>query len=119
MIDTETVFKNIYPESGARPHTVSWTVDTDLPYFNGHFPQTPILPAIAIVDASTYVLQRALNQPDLTVKVVVSAKFLSPIVPAQKVRIEIRDQGGQQWLVEWKEDVPAHARLLATLSVQI
>ena len=117
MIRPEVVFKKMYPEGSGGVLAVVWKVDPELPYFNGHFPQTPILPAIAIVDASTYFLQRALAQPELTVKTVSVAKFLSPIQPGQTVHVELLKQGEKDWQIEWK-DGAKEARLLATLRVQ-
>lgn len=119
MIRPEVVFKNIYQASASPAQSVEWTVNGDLPYFNGHFPQNPILPAIAIVDASTYLLQRALNQPQLKVKTISVAKFLSPIVPGQTVHISWQKHGEQEWQIEWKENSASGSRLLATLRVQL
>jgi 3-hydroxymyristoyl/3-hydroxydecanoyl-(acyl carrier protein) dehydratase len=119
MIQPSVVFKTMYPEGSERPHAIDWKVDASLPYFNGHFPGTPILPAIAIVDASTYVLQRALDQADLRLKTVAVAKFLSPILPNQQVHIELQKQGENEWQIEWSDTSAAEPRLLATLRVQL
>ena len=117
MIAPAEVFKEIYPSGAARPLSVVWTVKGDLPYLNGHFPQSPILPAVAIIDASTYLLGRALDQEDLTLKCILMAKFLSPVVPGQQVRIDLASGPDREWQIEWKEEVTA--RVLATLRVQI
>ena len=119
MIQPAVVFKSMYPEGSARPMAVDWKVDPSLPYFNGHFPGTPILPAIAIVDASTYVLQRALGEPGLRLKAVAVAKFLSPIQPNQQVHIELQKQGEKEWQIEWTDTAQAEPKLLATLRVQL
>ena len=31
-------------------HSISWKVPENLPYFEGHFPDNPVLPAIALID---------------------------------------------------------------------
>lgn len=119
MIRPAQVFKNIYaasPLAAPVAAQVEWTVSPDLPYLNGHFPQTPILPAIAIIDASTYLLQCALGR-ELTVKAIVSAKFLSPIVPGQVVRIEFEPADNGVWSLDWKE--ASSDRILASLSLQL
>jgi 3-hydroxymyristoyl/3-hydroxydecanoyl-(acyl carrier protein) dehydratase len=119
MIKADEVFKSIYPEGSARPHALDWKVDPSLPYFNGHFPGTPILPAVAIVDASTYILKRALDQPELRLSAVAVAKFLSPIQPNRQVHIEIQQQGEKDWQIEWSDRAEKEPKLLATLRVQL
>jgi 3-hydroxymyristoyl/3-hydroxydecanoyl-(acyl carrier protein) dehydratase len=119
MIQPEIVFKNMYPAGSERPQALTWKVDPQLPYFNGHFPQTPILPAIAIVDASTYLLQCALGRPDLAVQAVTVAKFMSPIVPDQTVHIELHKEAEKEWQIDWKDGSTSAGRLLATLRVQL
>jgi len=116
MIKPEYVFKEIL--SGVRGNvgtvqSVVWTIPSDLPYFDGHFPQNPIFPAIGIVDASTSLLSQFTGRPDLYLKSIPMAKFLSPITPGQTVRIEWSPEGETEWLVEWKE--LSSARALATL----
>lgn len=119
MIRASEVFKGMYPEGRERPHAIVWKVDPNLPYFNGHFPGTPILPAIAIVDASTYVLQRALDQADLRLKAVTVAKFMSPILPNQTVHIEVQKQSETEWHIEWTDGAATNPRVLANLRVQL
>ena len=116
MIQVGKVFAEIL--SGAREtngaiHSVLWTVPGDLPYFNGHFPQNPIFPAVGIVDASTALLGLFTQRPALHLQSIPMAKFLSPITPGQTVRIEWQKESETEWLVEWKDT--ASARNLATL----
>lgn len=117
MICPEKIFASINPSSDESVTSVVWKIPSDLPYLNGHFPQSPIFPAVGIVDASTYLLQRVLKRPDLKAISIPAAKFLSPITPQQVVRIEWRLFSENQWLIEWKEE--SSARLLATLRIQI
>jgi 3-hydroxymyristoyl/3-hydroxydecanoyl-(acyl carrier protein) dehydratase len=120
MINPAKVFHSISPivpaatGSGAK-QVAKWTLPADLPYLNGHFPQNPIFPAVGILDASTFLVQRTLNQPDLQVRSVDIAKFLQPIVPNQSVQIELSKAGESSWQVEWKED--GTEKLLATLKL--
>src|SRR4051812_31224464 len=99
MIRPEQVFAEL---NSAAPGTdaVVWKVPGDLPYLNGHFPQSPIFPAVGIVDASTFVLQKALDLPTLKIKSIAAAKFLSPITPDQTVRIEWHLFKENEWQVE-------------------
>jgi len=112
MIEPAKVFNQI----GQISQTVArWTVPAALPYLNGHFPENPIFPAVGIIDASTYLVQRNLNRPDLQVQSVDSAKFLQPIIPDQTVLIELANLSENTWQIEWKEDVTG--KLLATLKL--
>lgn len=118
MIQPDEVFKSMDParrtETGAIPPIV-WTVSADLPYLNGHFPNQPILPAIAIIDASTYLLQKVLERPGLKIACVSNAKFVSPIVPGQTIRIEFKDVNNGEWELDWKEH--SSGKTLASLRV--
>jgi 3-hydroxymyristoyl/3-hydroxydecanoyl-(acyl carrier protein) dehydratase len=116
MIQPEKVFAGIL-QNRIGDHTALWRVPADLPYFNGHFPDNPIFPAIGITDASLTLLQLALGQSDLTLKSVPAAKFLSPITPGTEVRLEWMPNGEKEWQVDWKD--AASARLLATVRLYI
>ncbi|MCC6137787.1 MAG: hypothetical protein IT287_04095, partial [Bdellovibrionaceae bacterium] len=102
--------------------TLNWSIPEDLFYFDGHFPQNPVLPAVAIVDISLAFVQKA--HPGITVDLlsVVSAKFSQPLRPLSKTLISAKpavvsaaDQEGYFWDVEWKDieslDVAAQLRL--------
>jgi 3-hydroxymyristoyl/3-hydroxydecanoyl-(acyl carrier protein) dehydratase len=123
MIDPRHVFRSLSASPVQGPLTVGttvrtvWNIPHDLPYFNGHFPQSPILPAIAIADASTYYLQQVLAQPEIRIKSIVSAKFLRPILPQQTVALELRRLGEREWQVDWQEEATAQA--LSTLHFQV
>lgn len=120
MISPKEVFAGLFeiPEAGRQqPLVTSWKVNSELPYFNGHFPQSPILPAVAIIDISTYILQRSLACPDLKVKSVLMAKFLSPIVPGQEVCMEWEATQATEWQIKWKDATTG--KLLANLSVDL
>ena len=117
MIQPDQVFKTLKSPVGAPPHVVDWTVPSDLPYLQGHFPDQPILPAIAIIDASTYLLQCALEQPGLAVKAVANAKFLSPIVPGTQVQIQMTAISEREWTIDWLE--AGSRRELASLTLAL
>jgi len=69
--------------------TVHWTVPVDHPAFAGHFPGTPIVPGVLLLDRAVQVITEATGQaPDaLTIR---SVKFLSPVGPGETVVIEHR-----------------------------
>ena len=113
MIEPNQVFRNMT----INENSMAWTVPHDLPYLDGHFPGLPVLPAVAMVDATTYILQHLLKRPDLCLRSVVSAKFQNPVGPGANVEIRAQETGAGEWQVEWKE--ASSARMLAVLRVQV
>lgn len=98
MIDLASTFPAHIPPSGE----FEWLVPDNLPYFDGHFPGRPILPAIAIVDANIWALQKLIS-PELRIKKILTAKFSAPILPGTKVQIKIQSTGEATWFCEWCE----------------
>lgn len=64
-----------------------WTVPLDHPAFPGHFPGTPILPGVVLLDIALQAIARArgiaLDGCEIS-----SVKFLSPANPGDKLVIE-------------------------------
>ncbi len=98
--------------------TASWTVPSDLPYFEGHFPGNPVLPAVAILDATVECLRRALADKNLNLSAVVSAKFLEIIQPNSKVRIELKLHECGDWMAGWASD-DVYKKKLAELRIRL
>lgn len=90
MIDTQKIFsfESIDTNDSPEKFSAKWSVSPDLPYFQGHFPDNPILPAIALLDLSKELLQLTLNKT-IQFKSVGSAKFLEPIKPHDTLSIEL------------------------------
>lgn len=118
MIDTGIVFQGIEPAAAAADGSFKarWHVPVDLPYFSGHFPGSPIFPAVGIVDASLQTLRVQLKNPSLNLAGIPMAKFISPIMPQQKLIVEFRPLDQTEWLAEWKEE--DSLKLLASLRLR-
>lgn len=101
-------------------NTLSWSVPKNLFYFDGHFPHNPVLPAVAIIDISVQLLQKAFPQKQLGhLLSVPSAKFSMLIAPESKITVQARlEKDSDVWIVEWKDsatlDVAAHLRIVLT-----
>lgn len=67
------------------------------PYFVGHFPQMPILPAVAMIDISQYFVQE-MEQAKNLLSNISSFRIKNPVAPNDKVLLkiqkEIKDQAG-------------------------
>ena len=68
-------------------HTTYWTVPLDHPAFAGHFPGTPILPGVVLLDTALQAIASAsglaLDRCEIS-----SVKFLSPAGPGDALVIQ-------------------------------
>ena len=94
MLDTRAIFADIRRE---------WTIPADLPYFDGHFPEKPVFPAVGIVDASLALVRRESGQEDLQLLGVVSAKFTQILGPGARVVIAAERVQDDQWQLDWSD----------------
>ncbi|QLY24429.1 hypothetical protein [Bdellovibrio sp. KM01] len=66
-------------------------------YFSGHFPQMPILPAVAMIDISQHFIQEMLQTKNLLSNIS-SFRIKNPVAPNDKVLVkiqkELNDQAG-------------------------
>ena len=63
-----------------------WTVPLDHPAFAGHFPGTPILPGVMLLDSVLHVISSATGMA-LDICEISSVKFLSPASPGDELVI--------------------------------
>jgi 3-hydroxymyristoyl/3-hydroxydecanoyl-(acyl carrier protein) dehydratase len=106
MIDLNSVFH--FDSASSESHgdliETDWTLSRDNPYLNGHFPNQPVLPAVAILDANLQLLRKFLGQK-ISLRKLISAKFSSPLVPPMKIHIRLqkKSENGNQviWFAEW------------------
>jgi 3-hydroxymyristoyl/3-hydroxydecanoyl-(acyl carrier protein) dehydratase len=102
MIESSDMFKlpeNIKTDAPSA-FEFYWQVPEELPYFEGHFPEMPILPAVAIVDASFAFLGQKL-QKEISLESIRSGKFLGPIVPCTNLKIKYTQRDETGWLIHW------------------
>ena len=68
-------------------NTTHWTVPLDHPAFAGHFPGTPILPGVVLLDVALQIIAKtrgiALDLCEIS-----SVKFLSPASPGDELVIQ-------------------------------
>ena len=88
MIEPEHFFDFGPVTQGPSPgsYTTVWTVRYDLPYFEGHFPGHPVLPAIAVIDASLVALQAAVGEKTGSWKIL-SGKFTNKLNEHNDIKI--------------------------------
>ncbi len=61
----------------------------DDPTFAGHFPTRPILPGIFQLEMARMLAEKFLKYP-VAIREITKAKFLSPIVPEEQIRLELK-----------------------------
>lgn len=68
-------------------HSTLWSVPLDHPAFDGHFPGTPILPGVVLLDTALQAIAKAsgiaLDRCQIS-----SVKFLSPALPGDALLIQ-------------------------------
>jgi 3-hydroxymyristoyl/3-hydroxydecanoyl-(acyl carrier protein) dehydratase len=78
-----------------------WKVPKDLPYFEGHFPENPIMPAVALLDMIQQYLMfqdPSLKGSFLTIK---SAKFTEIVRPEDTLTINVQlDPESKFWTIK-------------------
>ena len=78
-------------------------IEKELPYFNGHFPENPVLPGVAMIDASVLAVEKKINQSPLFIKKVKSAKFMDLVKPGDLVTIEVVESSKQSFTLNWNK----------------
>jgi 3-hydroxymyristoyl/3-hydroxydecanoyl-(acyl carrier protein) dehydratase len=81
-----------------------FTPPKNLSYFIGHFPDFPVLPAIALVDINAYIVKNLiLFNLNLSIKKIDCLKIKSPIGPLQKINFKISKKEDLSFEIEWFE----------------
>ena len=68
-------------------NTAHWTVPPDHPAFAGHFPGTPILPGVVLLDMALQIIAKT-SGIALDLCEISSVKFLSPASPGDELLIQ-------------------------------
>lgn len=68
-------------------HAIHWIVPRDHPAFDGHFPGSPILPGVVLLDIALLAIADAGNI-ELSCCEISSVKFLSPALPGDELVIQ-------------------------------
>lgn len=99
---------------GSGAGQVSLAVAPDHPAFAGHFPGTPIVPGVVLLDEALYAIGQSLGA-DLSACRINTLKFLSPVGPGAPlaVRYETLDQGTLRF------DILSDGSKVATGSVRL
>lgn len=75
----------------------------DDPTFVGHFPMRPLVPGVFLIEITRMAAEAVLAR-GFAIREITKAKFLRPIIPAEKMRVELK-------LSPQADTMLAHARL--------
>jgi 3-hydroxymyristoyl/3-hydroxydecanoyl-(acyl carrier protein) dehydratase len=78
------------------------TINDQLPFFQGHFPNNPILPAVSIIDICLSLLSEV--TPDLSYSSVdvKRCKFMGMVRPGQEISIQADKDSHEAWRLNWR-----------------
>lgn len=82
--------------------SAQWEVNGELPFFDGHFPDNPILPAICIIDISLHLISQFYPQISLQEIQVKRSKFMAMVHPGDVVEILAESDDEKNWKVVWQ-----------------
>ena len=91
----ETAVKDCFVSQAQE--AVVYRIEADFPAFQGHFPENPLLPAVAQISFCVDALGR-LDNRRLELAQVLRAKFINPILPQTSLRVEIRPKTEKSWI---------------------
>lgn len=78
------------------------TISEEIPTFQGHFPNRPILPAVSIIDISLLLLSQVCPNISNTQVEVKRSKFMALVRPNQEVDLVAESTDSKNWKVYWK-----------------
>jgi len=121
MIDPEIIFEfQSQPEQSEEEKPIfNWVAPEDLPYCDGHFPQNPILPAVAILDGTLEALKLIQKDGTLSFERIQSGKFLNSITPGTPVQIHLTRIQGEEWEAEWRSRSQDGGKIFAHLKLSL
>ncbi len=112
-------FNRLTVHENGRRCTGLWTVPRDLPYFDGHFPDLPVVPAAMIMEVSLAFLREATGDPALAVTRARHCKFKGAVTPEATLRIEAGVDAERLWRIIWSAAGPDGAPSDAIVQLEL
>jgi len=78
-------------------YSTKWVIPNNLPYFEGHFPNNPVLPAIALIDLVLYIISKIEVSSPIKIKSIQTAKFSEVYIPGDIVLIKLEKKESKKW----------------------
>ncbi len=108
--------ENSWPTAGQAPLVIS----PHHPAFAGHFPGTPIVPGVVLLDEALQAIGTLVGR-DLSACQISAIKFLSPLRPGEpvSVRFETETQDGDLTNLKFRFDIMSDERKVATGAIRV
>lgn len=109
MINLEEELTNSYnfKETNKDTFVVNFKVPRNLTYFNGHFPQFPVMPAVAQVDITCYFIQKyILKSETIHLKKIDSVRIKAATQPEQIIHLIINKLSETTFCTRWNTTDP-------------
>jgi 3-hydroxymyristoyl/3-hydroxydecanoyl-(acyl carrier protein) dehydratase len=90
---------------------VNWEIPSQSPYLEGHFPDNPVFPAVAIIDVSKEWVQ-LLTGLELRITKIKIGKFTKVLQPLMQVEIHLLERKKGEWEIEWYSNDQCSATLV-------
>lgn len=90
----------------------------DHPAYAGHFPGTPIVPGVVLLDEALHAIGK-LTGFDLSACQISAVKFLSPVRPGEPVSVRYETQGNDPTNLKFRFDIVSDERKVATGSIRV
>ena len=74
---------------------IEFVISEDSDFFNGHFPEYKLLPAVAQIDLTTRFAKKYFNTPRYITHIK-RAKFSAPVRPGTTIRLELTNKKDKQ-----------------------
>ena len=97
--------------------SVNFSVPHSLPWFDGHFPGQPVLPAVITAEISDALIVKIYG---VSPQLVSNAKFKGPIFPDMNLNVTVQKHGEDSVSVIWrKSDEPDTEQFLADMRFRL
>lgn len=111
MIDLQSELAQsfVYQKTETANLEVQMQIPSGLTYFVGHFPDFPVLPAVALIDITSYLIKTLLlEKPELSIKKIIHLKLKAAVKPKEKVNIKVLQNKDLTYSAYWSlQDSPA------------
>ena len=89
--------------------TLTMKLPADLVYFNGHFPNAPILPGVVQLHWAVEFVRQKFALPDIEVKDVEVLKFKVVIIPEQQLVLSLTRKSLNKFVFSYQSGKGLHA----------
>lgn len=115
MIDLNKSLQNHWSRTpSSQPIEINLKLPSDFPYFDGHFPDYPVLPAVAFLDISRFFIVSHFQHIKGHVNNVSNFRIKATVTPKQIILIRIIESDKNNFKIEWLDN---NNQQLATMNL--